>query len=60
LIIQIRVVIDVPKEAEAKYQEVIEDTIDFIVKQFPEYKTVSAMQSPVIVTIDQFDKLEKK
>ncbi len=60
MIIQIRVVIDVPKEAESKYQEVIEGTIDFIVKQFPEYKTVSTMQSPVIVTIDQFDKLEKK
>ena len=56
MIIQIRIVIDVPKKDESRFSEVIEETTDFIIKQFPEYK-VTLPRSPVVVTIDKFDKL---
>ena len=56
MIIQIRIVIDVPKKDESRFSEVIEETTDFIIKQFPEYKVVLP-RSPVVVTIDKFDKL---
>jgi hypothetical protein len=57
MVIQIRIVINVPKSAEEKFSDIIEDVVAFIIRQFPEYKTTS--HSPVIVTIDKFDKLEK-
>jgi phage terminase Nu1 subunit (DNA packaging protein) len=57
MIIQIRIVIDIPEHEQEKFPQVIESTVDFVVQQFPEYK-IALPRSPVIVTIDRFEKLE--
>jgi len=54
MIIQIRVVIDVPLEDQDKYPVAIEHITNTIVEQFPGFK-IARPHSPVIVTIKQLN-----
>lgn len=50
MLIQIRVVIDVPEKDKDKFQGAIEKILEAVKEQFPEFKT-TRMNSPVTVTI---------
>ena len=54
MIIQIRVVIDVPLEDQDKYPEAIEHITNAIVEQFPGFK-IARPHSPITVTIKQMN-----
>jgi len=54
MIIQIRVVIDVPLEDQDKYPVAIENITAAIVEQFPGFK-IARPHSPVTVTIKQMN-----
>lgn len=50
MLIQIRVVIDVPEKDKDKFQGAIEKILEAVKEQFPDFKT-TRMNSPVTVTI---------
>ena len=50
MIIQIRIVIDVPLEDETRFPEAIEKIVDEVARQFPGLQ-IARPNSPVIVTI---------
>ena len=50
MVIQIRIVIDVPDKDKEKFQGAIEKIFEVVKEQFPEFKT-TRMNSPVTVTI---------
>ncbi len=54
MIIQIRVVIDVPLEDQDKYPEAIEKITNSIVEQFPGFK-IARPHSPIVVTIKKMN-----
>jgi hypothetical protein len=54
MIIEIRVVIDVPEKDKEDFQEAIENILKFVREQFPRLKTTYT-HSPVIVTIKDMD-----
>lgn len=54
MVIQIRIVIDVPEKYKDKFQGAIEKLIETVKEQFPELKT-TRMNSPVTVTIKDMD-----
>lgn len=58
MIIQIRIVINVPPADEAKYPQAIEKIIETVRAEFPNLQ-VARPHSPVTVTIKGFDKAEK-
>jgi hypothetical protein len=55
MVIQIRVVIDVPEKDKENFQAAIENIIEAIKAQFPDLKT-TRMNSPVTVTIKDLEK----
>lgn len=59
MVIQIRVVIQVPKGEEAGYPEKIERIVEAVNWEFPGTKSTTS-RSPVTVTIDEFQELTDK
>jgi hypothetical protein len=52
MIIQIRIVIDIPKTDEEKYSQAIEKITEVVKKEFPDLQT-TRMYSPIVVTIKE-------
>lgn len=57
MVIQIRIVIDVPDKDKEKFQGAIEKILEVVKEQFPEFKT-TRMNSPVTVTIKDMEEHE--
>ena len=57
MVIQIRIVIQVPAEDERKFPEAIERIVDTVKEQFPALQ-VFKLHSPITVTIDHFDEVK--
>lgn len=57
MVIQIRIVIQVPAEDERKFPEAIERIVDTVKEQFPALQ-VFKLHSPITVTIDRFDEVK--
>ena len=54
MLIQIRIVIDVPDKDKDKFQGAIENILETVREQFPDLKT-DKMHSPVTVTIKDME-----
>ena len=52
MVIQIRIVIDIPEKDKENYPVAIEKILEAVKAQFPEFKT-TRMNSPVTVTIKE-------
>ena len=57
MVIQIRIVIQVPAEDERKFPEAIERIVDTVKEQFPALQVIK-LHSPITVTIDRFDEVK--
>ena len=57
MVIQIRIVIQVPAEDEARFPEAIERIVDTVNEQFPALQ-VFKLHSPVTITIERFDEVK--
>lgn len=57
MVIQIRIVIQVPAEDERKFPEAIEHIVDTVKQEFPALQ-VFKLHSPVTVTIDRFNEVK--